>query len=433
MKKRDIITICLLLGCLFLVSGCTKRNQTKQPKENAQTTTEDVAQDSDMYTAVISDIRWDASQLTVKTVEDGWVYKVSYDSETECLSRYGEKIAVGQLEVGQIVDIKSDAKGQIATKIQISYDSWEYEKVSGLVYNRTDKTIGVMGEQYGYTTSLVLYDKTAEKNYDEEGPVDTSAEATEEGPKDLVGEKATTEALKEKLPEELSLSEIDPVDTVTCRGYKGKICSVVLESGHGYVRLSGDSTFIGGMIAIGKVIQPVVKGMVMTVPVGTWTLEIDKDGRMGTKNVIVSQNVEQTVNLADLAIIKAQKGVMHFIITPANASIYIDGVEYNDQTDFMLEFGVHKVQVVAVGYKAYNGEIELKSAYMNVNVSLVSLSSDGGPTASTSTSKTKSTTQASSTESTSEIEIDPGEPTTTEVPAPAATEIEVTTTEPAVG
>lgn len=432
MKKRVIITICSLLACLFLVPGCTKRNQKKEPKQTEQTTSADVVKDSDTYTAVISDIREDASQFTVKTVEDGWVYKVSYNSDTEFLSRYGEKIAASQLEVGQIVDVKNDAKGQMAIKIQVSYDSWEYEKVSGLVYNRTDKTIGVMGEQYGYTTSLVLYDKTAEKEFDDEGPTDTSLEATEDGPKDLVGEKATTEAPKKRLPEELSLSEIDPVDTVTCRGYKGKICSVVLESGHGYVRLSGDSTFIGGMIAIGKVIQPVVKGMVMTVPVGTWTLEIDKNGRMGTKNVIVSQNVEQTVNLADLAIIKAQKGVMHFIMTPANATIYIDGVEYNDQTDFMLEFGVHKVQVVAVGYKAYNGEIELKSAYMNVNVSLVSLTADGDPTASTSsTTRAKGTTEAPTTEAPDEV--DPGEPTTTEVPAPAATEIDVTTTEPAVG
>jgi hypothetical protein len=286
--------------------------------------------------------------------------------------------------------------------------------VKGLTYNQTDETISIMGETYPYNNSLVLRDETImgqetldeiakkanpttedtteldiikdkpNKKKDKVNPIGQSGgkvgdgsgdrPATTEEPKDTDEDEDDKLVTGEReVKNNLNLSAIDPCDTVTCWGYKGLICSVILNSGHGYVRFSSYSTYLGGMVAIGDVIAPVTEDMVLTVPEGEWTLEIDKNGKMGTKDIIVAQNQDQTVNLASLMIIANKKGILHFITDPVDCTIIIDDVEYTGKTNFSLDYGLHKVQVVAVDYKAYNGTIYVNTAFANVNVKLVKI------------------------------------------------------------
>lgn len=409
MRKQKQLCICMLfLACFCLLEGCTRRNSNAnhQTQQQNSASTEQLA--GDTVTGVISNIDVGTSQISISDVNSGWIYRFGYNAYTSMISRYGEPIAIQQLEIGEIIDVVYNPNQQIALSIQVSYDAWEYEEVTGLTYNQKENHIWVMGEEYTYNASLVLYDKTQEDTTGDAASADAVADDTASG-----------DAVKSQI----TLSDISDQDTVTCRGYKGKICSVVVNSGHGYVRLSGYSTYIGGMIAIGNVIQPVTKDMVLTVPVGNWTLEIDKDGKMGTKDIVVSQNVEQTVNLANLTIIACRRGIMHFNTTPSNCVITIDGVDYEGRTDFRLEYGTHKVVVGAVGYKSYNGTITLNSAYINVNVELTELEEEES-TAQTSsttekaksaTTRKQSTTQSSSQTTKETTTASTAEATTAEV------------------
>ena len=339
--------VVLLLTVMVLDCGCTKRNQTKtgstQTSSQAGSTTQDSVE-GERLLGVISDIEREQCLFSVADVNSGWVYTV------------------------------------------------------GLSYNQRDNSITIRGETFIYQNSLVLYDKTREQDeavslgvvgQDSAG---TSSVAKIEGEQGVVsGEGQETASADADLTpgrrNAIALQEISNQDTVTCRGYKGKICSVVVNKGHGYVRLSNYSTYIGGTIAIGGVIEPVVKDMVLTVPVGNWTLEIDKDGKMGTKDIVVAQNEDQTVNLAGLMIVATRRGIMQFHVTPEDCVITIDGKEYREQTKFVLEYGKHKVSVSAVDYKAYNGTITLQSAYMNVNVELTKFSEDEDAKVDTSTTQ----------------------------------------------
>lgn len=393
--------VVLLLTVMVLDCGCTKRNQTKtgstQTSSQAGSTTQDSVE-GERLLGVISDIEREQCLFSVADVNSGWVYKVVYTPSTDFLSRFGEPLAADQLEIGELIDIVWDAEGITAQSIQVSYDAWEYEDVMGLSYNQRDNSITIRGETFIYQNSLVLYDKTREQDeavslgvvgQDSAG---TSSVAKIEGEQGVVsGEGQETASADADLTpgrrNAIALQEISNQDTVTCRGYKGKICSVVVNKGHGYVRLSNYSTYIGGTIAIGGVIEPVVKDMVLTVPVGNWTLEIDKDGKMGTKDIVVAQNEDQTVNLAGLMIVATRRGIMQFHVTPEDCVITIDGKEYREQTKFVLEYGKHKVSVSAVDYKAYNGTITLQSAYMNVNVELTKFSEDEDAKVDTSTTQ----------------------------------------------
>lgn len=404
--------IILLLTVLVWSCGCTRRNQPGNASTQTDSQTAGTTQDStegEKLLGVISDIEREQSIFSVSDVNSGWVYKVMYTPSTEFLSRFGEPLAADQLEIGELVDIVWDDTRTVANSIQVSYDAWEYEDVMGLSYDQRENNITIRGETFAYQNSLVLYDKTKELREDVFLSTEGQGAANAAAPLDALQQDAASGDAQETASADafltpgkrnsITLQEISGQDTVTCRGYRGKICSVVVNKGHGYVRLSNYSTYIGGTIAIGGVIEPVVKDMVLTVPVGNWTLEIDKDGKMGTKDIVVAQNEDQTVNLANLLIVATRRGVMQFNVTPEDCVITIDGKEYREQTRFVLEYGKHKVSVSAVDYKAYNGTITLQSAYMNVNVELTKLSEENEADVSTSTTQ-EAVTPASSSVST---------------------------------
>lgn len=370
LHDRSVKTLlfCILLCCVssFALWGCTRRDTvnrssvgTTAVSGEAYSVSQDASGDAKM--AVVCSADADAGTMSFKDLESGWTDVCAYDSDTVFTSRYGERITPDQIETGDLVDYsKRTADGRLAA-VDISYDSWEFEDVTGLRYDASAGKIYVHGDAYDYSDStLVIHDGTSLNRGD------------------------------------LALSAIDSCDRVTCRGYKGRIFSVTLESGHGYVRLSDYTTYLGGMLEIGGVVSPVTENMLLTVPVGTWTLEIDKDGQMGTRDVVVSLEQEQTVNLANLTIIAERKGVFHFNLEPAQSTVMIDGTEYPGRNEVMVPFGKHRVVVSAVGYKSYNGTIDLKSAYMNVNVQLEPLDSDSASSA--DAGRRSSTSSASTTE-----------------------------------
>ena len=399
--------VVLLLTVMIWSCGCAKRHGTKSDSTQAASQTGSTTQNSaegEKLLGVISDIEKEQSLFSVADVNSGWVYKVVYTPSTDFLSRFGEPLAADQLEIGELIDIVWDDTKTAAKSIQVSYDAWEYEDVMGLSYDQRENNIMICGETFVYQNSLVLYDKSRElseaafsqtEGQKDAGALDTASVGEQNAASGDGQETASADAaLTPGKRNAITLQEISNQDTVTCRGYRGKICSVVVNKGHGYIRLSNYSTYIGGTIAVGGVIEPVEKDMVLTVPVGNWTLEIDKDGKMGTKDIVVSQNEDQTVNLANLIIVATRRGVMQFNVTPEDCVITIDGKEYRGQTKFILEYGKHKVSVSAVDYKAYNGTITLQSPYMNVNVELTEISEDEGVKVNTSTTQEQATSAA---------------------------------------
>ncbi len=411
--------ICLTVISVLIVAtftGCTKRHQRHKTKASSDANVSGEATNpSDIDdVVVIADIDHLNYKLALKDIDSEWTYHVVYDDDTTFTSRYGEQISPDQLIIGEIAEVDYNIHTYRLSNLKISLDAWVYEDVKGLTYNQTDETISIMGETYPYNNSLVLRDETImgqetldeiakkanpttedtteldiikdkpNKKKDKVNPIGQSGgnvgdgsgdrPATTEEPRDTDEDEDDELVTGEReVKNNLNLSAIDPCDTVTCWGYKGLICSVILNSGHGYVRFSSYSTYLGGMVAIGDVIAPVTEDMVLTVPEGEWTLEIDKNGKMGTKDIIVAQNQDQTVNLASLMIIANKKGILHFITDPADCTIIIDNVEYTGKTNFSLDYGLHKVQVVAVDYKAYNGTIYVNTAFANVNVKLVKI------------------------------------------------------------
>ena len=172
------------------------------------------------------------------------------------------------------------------------------------------------------------------------------------------------------------------------------VCSVYVDLGHGYVKLSDYETYIGGTVEIGyDVIAPVTEDMLLTVREGTYTLRISKGNDSGTKEVKVVKNQETDVSLSDIAIEPKQIGSVLFEVTPGDAAVYIDGKQVNTEGAIELTYGKHSIYITAPGYGSYSASFNVSYAYKVKKYVLEESDSTTDSTAAKSTT-TESTDQS---------------------------------------
>lgn len=112
-----------------------------------------------------------------------------------------------------------------------------------------------------------------------------------------------------------SIEEIDlnPSDILTFHGIDSTVLSVVVEKGHGYLRLVNDENFVGGWLEIGQTqIVRITEDMLVTVPEGSYQVDISCRGGGGTKYVVINRNEETTLDIGDLEVAEAKYGMVLF-------------------------------------------------------------------------------------------------------------------------
>ncbi|MDY3658294.1 MAG: PEGA domain-containing protein, partial [Lachnospiraceae bacterium] len=199
---------------------------------------------------------------------------------------------------------------------------------------------------------------------------------------------------------------LNPADVLTFHGIDSTVLSVTVEKGHGYLRLVNDENFIGGWLEIGQTqIVRITEDMLVTVPEGSYQVDISHNGGGGTKNVVINRNEETTLDIGDLEVAEAQYGMVLFSMNPSNAELYIDGSEADPSQPISLEYGIHQIIAKADGYKSLTQYLRVGQESAGVDVQLDKADSDSSgstgesSSGSTSSSSTGSTSSAESTSS----------------------------------
>jgi hypothetical protein len=173
--------------------------------------------------------------------------------------------------------------------------------------------------------------------------------------------------------EKLELMDITDEDTLTVCAVDHTIYSIAITKGHGYVRLTNYDYFMGGWVEIGQsLIKPVTEGMLLTVPEGSYTLFISKDGIGGTKEIEVARGEEIEVDVSDLQgeIDESEIGTIIFTITPETATLYVDGTQVDYSQEINLGYGVHQIVCKADGYATLSKYIKVSQEYASIDINL---------------------------------------------------------------
>lgn len=372
-RYRKKIT-CILLMTVLSISGCGQASTAGNVQDTVtlQTTEESdrvdtgfVVTNPDSYdsvdTAVLVDINSVDNTVTLLNLDLGKQYTLSVDGTTRYADKYGKAISLEQLGEGDIVDVTFLKTKKHLTTLQLSRSAWQYDDVERYDLNTVRREVTI-GEE--------VFKLSRDTRYFSQGH---------------------------------SIEEMDlnPSDILTFHGIDTTVLSVTVEKGHGYLRLVNDENFIGGWLEIGQEqIVRITEDMLVTVPEGSYQVDISYNGGGGTKNVVINRNEETALDIGDLEVAEAKYGMVLFSMNPFGAELYIDGSQADPSQPITLEYGIHQIIAKADGYKSLTQYLRVAQESAGVDVELDKVDSDSDSDESTGSSASTSSTATSATSDT---------------------------------
>lgn len=289
----------------------------------------------------------DDNTVTFLNLDLGRRYTLAMDGTTKLANKYGEGISLDQIAVGSIVDVTFIKSVKHLTSMQLSDQAWHYESVENYEINSLRNEVAI-GEQ--------IYKLSKNTQY-------------------LAGGRS------------IDKMDINAADILSFQGIDKTVLSISVEKGHGYLRLANDENFVGGWIEIGQSnIQRITEDMLLTVPEGSYQVNITNNGSGGIKHVVINRNEEVTLDIGDLEVAAPKTGMVLFSLSPAKAALYIDGTETDASQPVVLEYGIHQLIVKASGYKSITQYLSVGQESLGINIVLEAMDANSQESSKTSTS-----------------------------------------------
>lgn len=335
--KRKKFTIILgLLGVLFL-AGCSFDGEGKK-EENPNTQGADTGfvltgpgSFDSADTAVVVKINKEEEKITFLNLTVNRNYTLQYDGTTVFSDKYGQSMTLEQIREGDIVDVTFlKSKKRLAT-LAISGNGWTTAGISRYQFDAVSHDVTIGNEIYKVTEDTKIFSDG----------------------------------------QEIEMMDLNSVDILTFNGIGNTVHSIVVEKGHGYLRLSGDENFIGGWIEVGQnIIRQITEDMLLTVPEGSYQVLISTTGGGGTKSVVINRNTEITLDIGDLEIEAPRYGQVLFAMSPSSASLYVDGNLVDTSLPVTLEYGIHQLMARAEGYSTVTSYLKVAEESAGIDITL---------------------------------------------------------------
>lgn len=328
MQKKIIFMILTVL--LVLGTGCSQSGNVKVYEDTEESV---ISHDEKTMAAVITGIDIEHNIIGFVDCLTGGMSSLIYHGGVMISDTYGNEIGISGLSCGMVVDVDYYADTGKLVSVAVSGNTVVRKGINKFSVDMENKKATYKGTSCTMSQYVTAYDG------------DTK----------------------------IDIMEVNTEDQVTLYLYGDKLVSVVIELGHGYVRLNNQSTYVGGMVEIGyDVIVPVTEDMLLTVREGTYMLRINKGGYSSSKEVTVARGEETKVDLQDIAI---PTGTATFEVTPVDVDIYVSGNKIDGNTYTNL-YGSYTIKVEADGYKTFNGSFKIDEAVNSYTIRLTKLEDD---------------------------------------------------------
>lgn len=323
-KGYNRILLLLLMLLVIGVVGCGENtNESEEKKiETGFVMHEPGTYDSEDTSAVIVSIDKSKNTITFynRTVEKN--YTLSFDGTSKMYDKYGSSIVVDQLYPGDVVDLNFVKSKKLLNSLSKSSNVWVYEDVSDFDIDALSGRIKINGGDYKFNDKLKVF--------------------SEDGVAQLI--------------------DINDCDRLSISGNEHTIYTIVIEQGHGYLRLKGQEYFEGGWIEVGnsKIIKTVSEDMLLAVPVGNYDVKLSNGDYEGTRTVSIKKNEETVLDVSDMVTIEEDKeSTLVLVVDPAGAMVYLDGKEVDITKPINIEYGIHQLIAKAEGYKTLTQYIKV--------------------------------------------------------------------------
>lgn len=358
-KIRLILTGLAIFACAF-ICACSSSSSTRWHLKSTTDSSHDgkPAETVGVVTAVDEENK----NISFISAEDGSSNIFPYNSGTMIYSKSGTDISMAQISPGMVLDIFYDGNSKMIDKVEISDNKevWENRRVTSFAVDDSKRTMRIGQSLYSYSDDTFVYSD---------------------------GER-------------ISMMELNRQDQLIVRGYGTKVLSVVVDKGHGYISLTGDSLFIGGYIDVGgSIVKVIEEDMLLIVREGNYKVEVRNGEYIAERQVEVGRNENCELDFSDVVPNVTNNGNIRFNIDVDGAILYIDNAETKYSGMVVLPVGKHDIRVTANGYRTYTDTIEVDVSYRVIDISL---------------KKDEQATTAEKPTGSGETETDAGEKQTTE-------------------
>ena len=346
-QKRTITGMLLLLGSLGLMTACGQWSggpaepsaapaPTREPQGTGFVVAGPYSYDS-ADTAVLIKKDGKEGTVTLLNLDVGRTYTLSVEGTSYLYDKYGEAVSLEQIVPGDIVDVTFLRTKKRLNTMQLSQMSWVNASASRYEIDLKRREVTI-GEDVYKLTGDTIY----------------------------LSQGMRIEAM-----------DLNPADVLTFKGLGSSILSINVERGHGYLRLQNDENFIGGFMEIGQTnIRRIEEDMLLTVPEGSYQVNISKRGGGGTKQVTIRRGEETSLDIGDLEVPEIQYGTVLFTLNPSQAKLYIDGEKADPAEPVNLEYGIHQLIVRANGYKTITTYIRVAQPSGGLDITLDAVDND---------------------------------------------------------
>lgn len=293
--------------------------------------------------------------LTFTSTDSDKKLELFYDASTDFLGKYGKSMALEQIPLGEILDVTYSVHSNVIEVMQVSDKAWSYSDVTRFNINEKARTMDIADSKYRMESSVIV----------------------------SYGDRLA------------NLFDVTNVDTLTVKGIDKKVLSIIVDKGHGYLRLKNETYFVGGWLEVGQqIIKTVEEGMLLPVPEGEYHIRVTNRGYEGDEDVEIERDKETIVDLSKIEITELAIGHIQFEILPDFAQLYVDGQMTEFDERVALEYGVHSIRVESPGYETVNTNIKVDTEFADISISLDKDSDSGDSSSSSSTQSSASTLPA---------------------------------------
>lgn len=324
--------------------------------------------DEDIYkdTYVIMNVVDEEERFILKSLTTNRQFRFSYGLGTAFYDKWGNPTSQTDFINGCIVTI-GKPENNILTSIQLYKDAWVVEDLTNFSYDVDKEEFDIGNTKYRI--------------------------------------RPTASVFSDNLT--MTISDVTSDDRLRVVGIDREVISVSVTTGHGYIALQNTEFFSGSLISIGSRIHAMLAtDTVMSVPAGTYTVTVAKDGYGGSTEVTVGKNETVTVDLDTLKGEGPKKCALTFHVPIEGAHVYVDNQEVSVDQPVDVTYGQHKLKVEVKGYDTWEKTLVVNSPSADITIDPSEDSTDSEAAKKSSSEASRSSASSASTSSSSSSSSD---------------------------
>ncbi len=272
-------------------------------------------------TAVVRTVNTQASTVTLCQHELGRYYTLSVDNTSMVYDRYERPISTALLKPGDVVDATFLRQSKHLNSLIVSDAAWVRDNVTDFSFDAEHEIFKMEGQNYHLPGTALL----------------------------LSGTEASDRRIL--------MEEILQDDVIRVAGIDKEIYSIIVTSGHGYLRLTssmvGDRDISGAWLNLeNKVIRRVSDKTILSAPEGSYKMQVIGAGANDTRQITIVRGSETVIDSSTIHMEEPDMTPVTFVVEPEEAEVTmkVDGETVSCSLPVYLSQGVHELKVKSEGY-----------------------------------------------------------------------------------